>query len=55
MEQAINATTIKTGKYLTFILENEEYGIGITQSKGNYRNDGDDLCSPDTGICKRGD
>ncbi len=33
MDQAIKATTIKTGKYLTFTLENEEYGIGILKVK----------------------
>ena len=33
MDQAIKATTIKTGKYLTFILEEEEYGIGILKVK----------------------
>ncbi len=33
MEQAIKATTIKTGKYLTFTLEEEEYGIGILKVK----------------------
>jgi len=31
--QAIKATTIKTGKYLTFSLEKEEYGIGILKVK----------------------
>lgn len=33
MDQAIKATTIQTGKYLTFILKNEEYGIGILKVK----------------------
>ncbi len=33
MNQAIQATTIKAGKYLTFSLENEEYGIGILKVK----------------------
>lgn len=33
MDQAIKATTIKTGKYLTFTLEKEEYGIGILKVK----------------------
>lgn len=33
MSQAIKATTIKTGKYLTFSLEKEEYGIGILKVK----------------------
>lgn len=33
MDQAIRATTIKTGKYLTFSLEKEEYGIGILKVK----------------------
>ena len=33
MDQAIKATTIKTGKYLTFILDEEEYGIGILKVK----------------------
>ncbi|MFA5903623.1 MAG: chemotaxis protein CheW [Desulfobacula sp.] len=33
MAQAIKATTIKTGKYLTFSLEKEEYGIGILKVK----------------------
>jgi purine-binding chemotaxis protein CheW len=31
--QAIKATIIKTGKYLTFSLEKEEYGIGILKVK----------------------
>ncbi len=33
MDQTIKATTIKTGKYLTFILDEEEYGIGILKVK----------------------
>ncbi|MCA1784346.1 MAG: chemotaxis protein CheW [Desulfobacteraceae bacterium] len=33
MDQAIKSITIKTGKYLTFSLENEEYGIGILKVK----------------------
>ncbi|MCD4720691.1 MAG: chemotaxis protein CheW [Desulfobacula sp.] len=33
IDQAIKATTIKTGKYLTFSLEKEEYGIGILKVK----------------------
>jgi len=33
MDQAIKATTIKTGKYLTFSLKNEAYGIGILKVK----------------------
>ncbi len=33
MDQAIKATTIKAGKYLTFSLEDEEYGIGILKVK----------------------
>jgi purine-binding chemotaxis protein CheW len=33
MDQAVKAITIKTGKYLTFTLENEEYGIGILKVK----------------------
>ncbi|MDD9301368.1 MAG: purine-binding chemotaxis protein CheW [Desulfobacter sp.] len=33
MDQAIRATTMETGKYLTFSLENEEYGIGILKVK----------------------
>ncbi len=33
MDQAIKATTIKTGKYLTFSLKEEEYGIGILKVK----------------------
>lgn len=33
MDQAVKAITIKTGKYLTFSLENEEYGIGILKVK----------------------
>ena len=33
MDQAIKATTMKTGKYLTFCLEKEEYGIGILKVK----------------------
>lgn len=31
--QAIRSTTVTTGKYLTFILEAEEYGIGILKVK----------------------
>ena len=33
MDQAIKATTITTGKYLTFTLKEEEYGIGILKVK----------------------
>lgn len=33
IDQAIKATTIRTGKYLTFSLEEEEYGIGILKVK----------------------
>ena len=33
MDQAVKAITIKTGKYLTFSLEDEEYGIGILKVK----------------------
>jgi purine-binding chemotaxis protein CheW len=33
MDQAIKAITIKTGKYLTFSLNEEEYGIGILKVK----------------------
>ncbi|MBU8850137.1 MAG: chemotaxis protein CheW [Desulfobacterales bacterium] len=33
IDQAIKATTIKTGKYLTFTMEEEEYGIGILKVK----------------------
>ncbi len=33
MAQAIKATTIKMGKYLTFSLKEEEYGIGILKVK----------------------
>lgn len=33
MDQAVKATTIRTGKYLTFSLEGEEYGIGILKVK----------------------
>jgi purine-binding chemotaxis protein CheW len=33
MNLAIKATTIKTGKYLTFTLADEEYGIGILKVK----------------------
>lgn len=33
MDQAIKEITIKTGKYLTFFLEKEEYGIGILKVK----------------------
>lgn len=33
MGSAIKAMTIKTGKYLTFILAKEEYGIGILKVK----------------------
>jgi len=33
MNQAIKATTIKAGKYLTFTLADEEYGIGILKVK----------------------
>ncbi len=33
MDQAIKATAFKTGKYLTFTLEEEEYGIGILKVK----------------------
>ena len=33
MDQAIKATTMKIGKYLTFSLAKEEYGIGILKVK----------------------
>jgi purine-binding chemotaxis protein CheW len=33
MGQAIKSMTVKTGKYLTFTLEKEEYGIGILKVK----------------------
>ncbi len=33
MDQAIKAATIKIGKYLTFTLDKEEYGIGILKVK----------------------
>ncbi len=33
IDRAVRATTIKTGKYLTFTLEREEYGIGILKVK----------------------
>jgi len=33
MDQAVNAMSEKEGKYLTFSLDNEEYGIGILQIK----------------------
>ena len=33
MDKAIKATTITTGKYLTFSLDEEEYGIGILKVK----------------------
>ncbi len=33
MDRAIQATTIRNGKYLTFSLKGEEYGIGILKVK----------------------
>ena len=33
LDQAIRATTVEAGKYLTFILAEEEYGIGILKVK----------------------
>ncbi|MCK5096558.1 MAG: purine-binding chemotaxis protein CheW [Desulfobacteraceae bacterium] len=33
IDQAIRSMTVKTGKYLTFFLEEEEYGIGILKVK----------------------
>ncbi len=33
IDQAVTATTMITGKYLTFSLEKEEYGIGILKVK----------------------
>jgi len=33
LDQAIRATTVETGKYLTFTLAKEEYGIGILKVK----------------------
>jgi len=33
MDQAVKAITIKTGKYLTFSLKEEEYGVGILKVK----------------------
>jgi purine-binding chemotaxis protein CheW len=33
MDQAVKSMTMKTGKYLTFSLDGEEYGIGILKVK----------------------
>ncbi|MCG8643241.1 MAG: chemotaxis protein CheW, partial [Desulfobacterales bacterium] len=33
MSKAVKAITIETGKYLTFVLEKETYGIGILKVK----------------------
>jgi len=33
MDQTIKTITMKTGKYLTFSLDNEEYGVGILKVK----------------------
>ena len=33
MDQAINAMADREGKYLTFVLDKEEYGIGILKIK----------------------
>ncbi len=33
LNQAVQSTTLKTGKYLTFTLADEEYGIGILKVK----------------------
>ena len=33
LDQAVKAMTITTGKYLTFTLDEEEYGIGILKVK----------------------
>lgn len=33
INQAVKALTVKTGKYLTFFLDKEEYGIGILKVK----------------------
>ncbi len=33
LNQAVQSTTLKTGKYLTFTLDREEYGIGILKVK----------------------
>ena len=33
MNKAVKEITVKTGKYLTFFLEDEEYGIGILKVK----------------------
>lgn len=33
LDQAVQSTIMKTGKYLTFILGKEEYGIGIVKVK----------------------
>ncbi len=33
MDQAVKAITIKTGKYLTFTLDDETYGVGILKVK----------------------
>nr|NJM02039.1 purine-binding chemotaxis protein CheW [Desulfobacula sp.] len=33
MDQAVKAVTVKTGKYLTFTLDDETYGIGILKVK----------------------
>lgn len=36
LDQAIQEITISTGKYLTFKLAEESYGIGIVENKRNH-------------------
>ena len=38
MDQAVKAMTDREGKYLTFSMADEEYGIGILKVKENVRN-----------------
>ena len=54
MENVHQGLKGKEGKYLTFTLGQEEYGIGIPEGPGNHRYPGDHLGSPNTGTYQGG-
>ena len=49
MDQAMRAIGNREGKYLTFTLADEEYGIGILK-EGDHRDDGNYDRPPDTRV-----
>ena len=52
--QAVKAMVGKEGKYLTFTLAEEAYGIGILKIKEIIGN-ADHVRAADTGVCERSD